>query len=136
MVVADAVLCSVCVVLCVCVCAVLPHGFACFSSLLPNNNNINVHYCVTINNSMAQQPTCTVLCESKCILGESPTWHEHTLYFIDIKQGVIHCYVPEDGTHRILQPKVGEIGAICPIAGDTEHMLACGTHNIVKVRTL
>jgi sugar lactone lactonase YvrE len=52
--------------------------------------------------------------DARCTTGESPLWsaREAALYWVDIPDGVIHCWQPESGTRREwrLPSAVGSIG--------------------------
>lgn len=80
--------------------------------------------------------TCSVALDVRCTLGESPTWHaaNGTLYFLDIKQGLIHAFEPATGAHRVIKnPDGGEIGAVCPIRGAESELLICRAHDVVRL---
>lgn len=81
--------------------------------------------------------SCSVALDVRCTLGESPVWHasDGVLYFIDIKQGLVHAFTPSTGAHRVIEnPGGGEIGALCPI-GSTTELLICRTEDVVKLDT-
>lgn len=58
------------------------------------------------------EPVCVV--EVNCLLGESPIWsvEEQALYWVDIRNPMIHRYDPASGEHRTwpVETEIGSIG--------------------------